>query len=43
MGVNINRDTKRNIIKAGMGIVKDRKLALFDVLRLFVAKKGGKK
>ncbi len=39
MGVNINRDTKQNIINSGMKIVIDKPLALFDVFRLFVAKK----
>src|SRR3989344_8387364 len=38
-GVNINRNTKQNIIKAGMSIVEDRNLALFDVFRLFTARK----
>ena len=39
MGVNVNRDTKQNIIHAGMKIIEDRNLALFDVFRLFVATK----
>ena len=39
MGVNINRDTKQNIIDLGMIIAKDENLALFDVFRLFVVKK----
>ena len=42
MGVNINRNTKQNIIKSGMNIVEDRNLALFDVFRLFIAKKLSK-
>lgn len=40
MGVNINRNTKQNIIKSGMKIVEDKKLALLDIFRLFIAKKG---
>ncbi|MFA5797425.1 MAG: class I SAM-dependent methyltransferase [Candidatus Woesearchaeota archaeon] len=39
MGVNINRNTKQNIINANMKIVKDQNLALLDVFRLFIAKK----
>ncbi len=39
MGVNINRNTRKNIILSGMSIVKDKNLALYDVFRLFVAKK----
>ncbi|MBI4453895.1 methyltransferase domain-containing protein [Candidatus Woesearchaeota archaeon] len=39
MGVNINRNTKQNIIQAGMKIVEDRNLALLDVLKLFIARK----
>ena len=42
MGANINRNTKQNIIKSGMKIVEDRNLALFDVFRLFIAKKSSK-
>ena len=43
MGVNINRNTKENITKSGMNIIEDKNLALFDVFRLFIAKKGDKK
>jgi len=43
MGVNINRNTKQNIIHSGMKIIEDKKLALFDVFRLFIAEKGDKK
>ena len=43
MGVNINRNTKENITKSGMNIIEDMNLALFDVFRLFIAKKGDKK
>ena len=39
IGVNINRDTKQNIINAGMDIIEDKNLALFDVFRLFTARK----
>ena len=39
MGVNINRNTKQNIIRAGMKIAEDRNLALLDVFRLFIARK----
>lgn len=39
MGVNINRNTSKNIIKAGFKIVEEKNLALFDVFRLFVAEK----
>ncbi|HLC47257.1 MAG TPA: methyltransferase domain-containing protein [Candidatus Nanoarchaeia archaeon] len=39
MGANINRDTKQNIIQAGMRIAEDRNLALVDVFRLFIARK----
>ena len=38
LGVNVNRDTQQNIIKAGMEIVEEKNLALADVFRLFVAK-----
>ena len=38
-GANINRDTKKNIISAGLSVVKDQNLAFFDVFRLFVSKK----
>jgi len=40
MGVNINRNTKQNIIQAGMRIVEDRNLALLDVFKLFITRKG---
>jgi len=39
MGVNINRNTKQNIIKSKMKILTEKNLALLDVFRLFVAKK----
>ena len=39
MGVNINRDTKQNIIQAGLIITEERNLALLDVFKLFKAKK----
>ena len=42
-GVNVNRNTKQNIIKSGLRVVEDRNLALFDVFRLFIAEKGDKK
>jgi demethylmenaquinone methyltransferase/2-methoxy-6-polyprenyl-1,4-benzoquinol methylase len=38
-GVNVNRDTGQNIIKSGMEITEDKNLALFDVFKLFKAKK----
>ncbi len=38
-GVNINRDTKGNILKAGLRIEKDEKLAFFDVFRRFTCTK----
>lgn len=38
-GVNINRNTKQNILSSGMKIIEDKNLAVFDVFRLFVAKK----
>ena len=43
MGVNINRNTRQNIIQAGMKIAEDRNLALFDVFRLFIAEKEDKR
>ncbi len=42
MGANINRNTKQNITHAGLKITEDRNLALFDVFRLFVARKSDK-
>ena len=39
VGVNVNRNTKQNILDSGMVIVDEKRLALFDVFRLFVAKK----
>lgn len=39
MGANINRNTKQNIIQAGMRIIEDRNLALLDVFKLFIARK----
>lgn len=38
-GVNINRNTKLNILKAGLRIEKEKNLALGDIFKLFVAKK----
>jgi len=38
-GTNINRDTKQNIIKAGLKIIKERNLALGDIFNLYIAKK----
>ncbi|MCL4377944.1 MAG: class I SAM-dependent methyltransferase [Actinobacteria bacterium] len=38
-GVNINRDTGKNIIKSGMEIIEDKNLAVIDVFKLFKAKK----
>jgi len=38
-GFNINRDTKQNIKKAGLHVIKDKKLAFNDIFRLFIAKK----
>ena len=38
-GFEINRDTRRNIEKAGLKMIEDKNLALFDVFRLFVAGK----
>ncbi len=43
MGVNINRNTKQNIIHSGMKIIEDKNLTLFDVFRLFIVEKGDKK
>lgn len=40
-GAEIIRDTKTNIFRAGLGLSEEKNLALFDVFRLFVAKKGG--
>lgn len=40
MGVNINRNTKQNILLSNMRIIEDKNLALFDVFRLFVAEKN---
>ena len=40
VGVNINRNTKQNIVDSGMVIIKEKKLALFDVFRLFIAEKS---
>tara|TARA_Y100000310_G_scaffold343455_1_gene451160 strand:+ start:2719 stop:3336 length:618 start_codon:yes stop_codon:yes gene_type:complete len=42
-GFNINRDTQKSIKKAGLHIIKDENLALKDVFRLFIAKKGSGK
>ncbi len=38
-GVNINRNTRENIERAGMIVIEEKNLALIDVFRLFVAKK----
>jgi len=38
-GVNVNRDTKANIIKAGFNVVEDKKLAYYDIFRYFKAEK----
>lgn len=38
-GVNINRDTGKNIIKSGMEVIEDKNLAMVDVFKLFKAKK----
>ncbi|MCL4376967.1 MAG: methyltransferase type 11, partial [Actinobacteria bacterium] len=38
-GVNINRDTGKNIIKSGIEIIEDKNLAMVDVFKLFKAKK----
>ncbi len=43
MGVNINRNTRQNILDSSMKISEDRNLAVFDVFRLFVATKGSKR
>jgi demethylmenaquinone methyltransferase/2-methoxy-6-polyprenyl-1,4-benzoquinol methylase len=37
-GVNINRETVKNIRKAGLGIIEERKLAMKDVFRLIRSK-----
>lgn len=34
-GVNINRDTRRNIETSGLELLEDRKLAMHDIFRLF--------
>ena len=39
-GVNINRNTRQNVINAGMKISDEKNLALFDVFKLFVAEKN---
>ena len=39
MGANVNRNTKQNIINAGMEIIEDKNLALYDIFRLFIARK----
>jgi ubiquinone/menaquinone biosynthesis C-methylase UbiE len=39
LGVDINRNTKQNIKKSGLQLIKDKNLALKDVFRLFIAKK----
>jgi demethylmenaquinone methyltransferase/2-methoxy-6-polyprenyl-1,4-benzoquinol methylase len=40
-GFNVNRDTPENIVKAGLHVVEDNRLALRDVFRLIKAKKQG--
>jgi len=37
-GFNVNRDTRSNIQKAGLKIIQDEKLALFDIFRRFHVK-----
>ncbi len=38
-GFNVNRDTRRNIEKAGLHILNDEELAFFDVFRRFTCSK----
>lgn len=38
-GVNINRNTRLNIINSGLKVSKEKNLALVDVFRLFEANK----
>jgi hypothetical protein len=38
-GVNINRNTKQNIINSNLKITKEKNLAFIDVFRLFEAYK----
>ena len=40
LGFNVNRDTKANIEKAGLKIINDEKLALFDIFRKFTCTKA---
>jgi demethylmenaquinone methyltransferase/2-methoxy-6-polyprenyl-1,4-benzoquinol methylase len=40
-GFNVNRDTKQNIIKSGLDINYDERLAFFDVFRRFTCSKSG--
>lgn len=37
-GFNINRDTKKNILDAGLIIEKDDRLAIYDIIRKFTCK-----
>jgi len=39
-GFNVNRDTKQNIIKSGLHVNKDERLAFFDVFRRFTCTKS---
>ncbi len=39
IGVNVNRDTKKNIEKSGMNIKEEKNLAFNDIFRLFSAEK----
>lgn len=39
LGLNVNRNTRYNIERAGFKIIEDKNLALYDVFRLFRAKK----
>jgi len=38
-GFNVNRNTLNNIEKAGFRVIEDRKIALYDVFRIFKLKK----
>ncbi|MBR9681983.1 MAG: class I SAM-dependent methyltransferase [Candidatus Altiarchaeota archaeon] len=40
-GFNVNRNTRKNILNAGINIVSDEELAFFDVFRKFTCTKGG--
>ena len=39
LGVNVDRDTRQNIIDVGVEIVEERNLALGDAFRLFMVGK----